>query len=385
MAANILDTDLYKLTMQNAVIKKFPDAWVEYSFFNRGKHKFPEGFGKELRKVVDAFADIKVIKEDIDFLREKCYYFDPVYLGFLKGYQFDPSEVQIRQEGNELDVTIEGLWYRTILWEVPLMAAICELYYNMTSLNQNALDEGEVRENNRTKADAIKEIGVKVAEFGTRRRFSFANQRQFIIDAHEILAGTSNLFFARQYGLTPIGTQAHEWYSFHAAKFGFAMANQIGMKNWVDVYQGDLGIALPDTFTTKAFLRSFNTMYAKLFDGTRQDSGDSLEYTDMLVNHYQNLRIDPTTKSIVYSDGIDSVEKIQNIHNYAKGKVKDGYGIGTWFTNDVGVRPMNIVIKLVGMWEKGLGWTSAIKLSDHPTKHTGDEWMINLCKNTLNI
>jgi len=146
-----------------------------------------------------------------------------------------------------------------------------------------------------------------------------------------------------------------------------------------------LGIALPDTFTTKAFLRSFNTMYAKLFDGTRQDSGDSLEYTDMLVNHYQNLRIDPTTKSIVYSDGIDSVEKIQNIHNYAKGKVKDGYGIGTWFTNDVGVRPMNIVIKLVGMWEKGLGWTSAIKLSDHPTKHTGDEWMINLCKNTLNI
>jgi len=385
-----IDNDQYKFSMQNGVVKLFPREIVRYEFFNRGKHEFPDGFAKLLRELVDMYAAITFVKDDIDFFREKAYYFDPAYHSFLRGYRYDPSEVKIIQEGYNLQVIVEGLWHKTILWEVPLMALICELYYEMTK--QQPKDRKEREQINKEKVIALTKLLIKAAEFGTRRRFSFINQKEFLIDAitygnfagHKLLSGTSNVYFARELDLLSIGTQAHEWYMFHAAKYGFRMANLLGMENWVKVYNGDLGIVLPDTFTTDAFLKSFNTMFAKLFDGSRQDSDCPFAYTDKFVKHYRDLKIPSQHKTIVYSDGISSVKTVSDIKEYATGKVQDGYGIGTWFTNDVGLKPMNIVIKMTAAFINGV-WVPTIKLSDAATKNTGDQIQIGIAKHELGI
>lgn len=382
--ASILDTDLYKLTMQNVICKLFPNEVVRYEFINRGKTEFPENFGEELKRYLQEFRSFKLTPDMKHFLKKKCYYLDPAYLDFLAGYRFDPSEVHIDQIHGDLNVKIVGPWYRTVLWETPLMAAISQLYYKMKKIESAPLHA--ITNINMNKIEGMKKLGIKVAEFGARRRFSFDVQNKTILDfssyGKNIFLGTSNTHFAMMYDLTPIGTMAHEFIMFHAAKYGFSGANALAMKHWVEVYNGNLGIVLPDTFTTKAFLKSFDTRYAKLFDGGRQDSGDPIAFTDMWCDHYKSLRIDPTTKSIIYSDGISSLERLKKIHNYASGKVRDAYGIGTWLTNDCGTAPLNIVIKMIGVRNDD-EWIPTIKLSDSPSKYTGDEKMVDLCNRIL--
>jgi len=382
--ASILDTDLYKLTQQLAICRCFPHEIVQYTFINRNKTIFPDGFDKELQRLVDEFSSLALTKDMKSFLQEKCYYMDPVYLDFLHGYRFDPKEVDIQQHDGDLKIKITGPWYRTVLWETPLMALICELYYDTMKI------KGMSREKKKTlnykKIKEIAQLGVTVAEFGTRRRSSFQNHHEFLIDfiasEKRALSGTSNPHFAMMYDLIPIGTQAHEWPMFHAAKYGYRQANALAMKHWVDVFQGNLGIVLPDTFTTDVFLRSFNTLYAKLFDGGRHDSGHPFTFTDKWVNHYRSLHIDSLSKTIVYSDSINSVEVIKSIHSYAQDKIRDSYGIGTWFTNDCGVTPLNIVIKLTGVLINGT-WVDTVKLSDDSMKNTGNPEAVDFCKETL--
>jgi nicotinate phosphoribosyltransferase len=161
---------------------------------------------------------------------------------------------------------------------------------------------------------------------------------------------------------------------FHAAKYGYRMANEMAMEAWVSVFGGNLGIVLPDTFTTEAFLRSFNTKFAKLYDGPRQDSGDPKKFTDLFLEHYKKLGVDPKLKSIIYSNDINSKEKCREITDYARGKfLTSSLGIGTWFTNDVGVKPLNQVIKMVAARPDGIGdWVNTIKLGDDVSKNTGD-------------
>lgn len=381
---DILDNDQYKFTMQQAVCMLYPRAVVRYDFINRGNREFPVGFGSELKRIVDTFRDFALTKDGKNFLREKCYYFNPVYIDFLNGYRFDPTEVIIEQEGSVLKCYVQGPWYRTILWEPPLMAVISQLYFEMTGGTK--LTRKQRKEINRKKAMALKELGVLVAEFTTRRRYSHENHNEVVIDFKKYggnsFIGTSNLFMAMQHNETPIGTQAHEWFQFHAALFGFRMANEMAMKKWVDVYQGNLGIALPDTFTTDIFLRSFNSLYARQFDGMRHDSGDPIKFINKVVKHYKKLRIDPTSKTLVFSDGINNINTVSEIHNACKGVVKDAYGIGTWLGNDVGVHPLNMVIKMTGCYNDG-EWLRTIKLSDDKGKNTGDKKTIELCKQIL--
>lgn len=386
---SLLDNDLYKFSMQNAVCLSYPKAVVKYSFINRDNRDFPEGFGDELKRIIDTFRGLTLSKDGKDFLRRKCYYFNPVYIDFLSGYRYDPSEVSIKQEGSVLEVSANGLWYRTILWEVPLMATISQLYFEMT--NQKIKNSKKLIEINKRKAEQFEETGIKFADFGTRRRYSFENHEHvlsiLIKEAKTSLVGTSNVYLAMKNNLTPIGTQAHEFFSFMAAKYGFIRANYKALEKWVDVYQGDLGIALTDTFTTDIFLKTFGTKYAKLFDGVRHDSFDPIKFTDKIIRHYRKLKIEPKSKTIVYSDNLD-IKKIQKIHNYCKdfyqGAIKDSYGIGTNLTNDIpGIKPLNIVIKMTGYYDNY--WIPTVKLSDSPGKHTGDIETINLCKKTLKI
>lgn len=281
---SILDTDLYKLTMQMAVVKKFPRSKVRYEFINRNDTKFPPGFDTMLKEQLMYMSTLKLTKAEKLFLEKKCPFFEPAFLDFLEGYRFDPNEVHIHlTTDGELSIHLDGYWYRTILWEVPLMAIISELYFRMTE--QVAIESDERNLNNHLKSMELTRNNVKFADLGTRRRYSFEVQSEVVEYFNKIkgtFVGTSNVHLAYIYDVTPIGTQAHEWFSFHASKYGYKLANKIAMEHWVDVYRGNLGIALTDTFTTDNFYQNFDTKFAKLYDGVRHDSGDPYEFAEKL-------------------------------------------------------------------------------------------------------
>ncbi len=378
------DNDLYKFTTMNAIQKLYPEALARYRFINRGATPFPEGFDRRLAEEVNHMAMVFLSREEEEFMRRKCYYFDPVFFDLLKGYRYNPEEVSIRQEGGNLEVEIEGPWYRTVLWEVPLLATISELYYKMTGKHPEGIEEKA-----RIKANELKNLEADFSEFGTRRRFSFEVQdrvlQTLIAYAGRYFLGTSNVYFAMKHNLTPMGTHPHEWFMYHAAHFGYRMANSIALEKWVDVYQGSLGIALSDTFTSEAFFRSFTLKHAKLFDGVRWDSGDPIEFTEKTIRFYEQNRIDPRSKTIVYSDALN-LEEVRRIKRHVNGRIHDAYGIGTFLTNDVGVSPLNIVIKMTAAKpHPRFGWVKTVKLSDVPGKHTGNDEDIQLCLKMLNL
>lgn len=383
---SILDNDFYKITMQNAVVKLFPSSVVKYEFINRGKHQFPEGFDVALREAVNKMAELRLTKEEKKFMARTCPYIDLPYLDFLEGYHYDPSEVKIQQDGTELSVIVEGLWYRTILWEVPLLSLISELHYEMNHMERDSNEV--VMKRTLDKAESLNNLGVTFAEFGTRRRHSYKVQN-LVMEALtknklSTFIGSSNVHFAMKYGVKPIGTHAHEWFMFHAAEYGFKMANQLALEHWVDVYRGDLGVALSDTYTTDVFFQQFDKKFAKLFDGVRHDSGDPLEFADKTIAHYEKHGINPLFKYIIFSDGLN-LEKVEEITNYCNGKIGISFGIGTNLTNDVGLKPMNIVMKLIGVQSINKEWIPTVKLSDEHGKYTGDPKMIELAKEFLRI
>jgi nicotinate phosphoribosyltransferase len=383
---SILDNDFYKITMQNAVVKLFPEQVVKYQFINRGKHEFPPNFGLELQKAVNSMAEMQLTKEEKLFLKQTCPYLNLPYLDFLEGYHYDPSEVQISQDGTNLEVTVEGLWYRTILWEVPILALISELFYDVNNLNR--VSDEEIICRTLQKSEHLQELDVTFAEFGTRRRHSYKVQDLVVNELQKNsgkdFIGSSNVHFAMKYGIKPIGTHAHEWFMFHAAEYGFKMANEIALEHWVDVYRGDLGVALSDTFTTDVFFRQFDKKFTKLFDGVRHDSGDPIEFAEKTIKHYEENGINPLYKYIIFSDGLN-LEKVDEITKACHGKIGISFGIGTNLTNDVGLKPMNIVMKLIGVQAPNNDWIPTVKLSDEKGKYTGDPKMIELAKEFLRI
>ncbi|MBV7530005.1 nicotinate phosphoribosyltransferase [Chitinophaga sp. sic0106] len=384
---SILDNDFYKFTMQHCVVKLFPKARARYKFINRGHHAFPPGFDKVLRQAVDAMQDLHLTKEEKGYLAVTCPYLDPTYLDFLQGYRYNPDEVHISQHGEDLEVIVDGYWYRTILWEVPLMSLICELYYEQTG--QQRLPDDEVIRITKEKIENYKKLHITIAEFGTRRRHSLAVHKLVVQTLRKYgegtFIGTSNVHLAMRNGVKPVGTHAHEWFMFHAAKYGFKMANMLGLEQWVQVYRGDLGIALSDTYTTDVFFEQFDKKFAKLFDGVRHDSGDPLVFADKTIAHYISKNVDPLSKTIIFSDGLD-YEKVAVIADYCRNRIGMSFGIGTDFTNDVGLKALNIVIKMYEAHpEDAPRWAPVVKLSDVSGKYTGDEQTIALAKTILGI
>ncbi len=372
--------------MQYAVVKLFPRAQAKYQFINRGAHKFPDGFAEKLRAAIAEMANLKLSKEEKSYFAAKCPYIDPTYFDFLEGYRYDPQEVDIIQEGSELSVSIAGFWYRTILWEVPIMSLICELYYEIKG--EARIDDAAVCQIVKDKMQKYDKLQITIADFGTRRRHSYA-VHDLVIETlknnpSKTFIGTSNVHFAMKYQTTPIGTHAHEWFMFHAAKYGYKMANLLGLENWSDVYRGDLGIALSDTYTTEVFFKQFDKKLTKLFDGVRHDSGDAVEFAALTIAHYERKGIDPRSKTIIFSDGLD-YDKVETIVRFCEGKIGHSFGIGTDFTNDVGLARMNIVLKMVEAKPEDGDWTPVIKLSDEPNKHTGKLEEITIAKEILNI
>lgn len=383
---SLLDNDFYKFTMQQCVVKLFPKAKARYQFINRGKHPFPDGFAEALKQSIVAMAGLKLTKDEKKYLAVTCPYLQPTYLDFLQGYRYDPDEVTIEQQDSEVHIAINGYWYRTILWEVPILSLVSETFYHMQQLQR--VNNEAVQEITKEKIEKYNALGVTVADFGTRRRHSYEVHRVVVETLKQYggnsFVGTSNVHLAMLNHTKPIGTHAHEWFMFHAAKYGFKMANATGLEDWVNVYRGDLGIALSDTYTTEVFFNQFDRKFAKLFDGVRHDSGDPVEFAQKTIAHYQKLGIDPLSKTITFSDSLN-YEKVVRIADYCRNKIGMSFGIGTSLTNDVGLKPMNIVLKMTEACDEGEEWTPVVKLSDEKGKYTGEPEMIALAKIILHI
>lgn len=263
---------------------------------------------------------------------------------------------------------------------------ISELYYKLT--NAVAWSDDQIVANTTHKIRDYESLDVVFAEFGTRRRHSYRVHdlvMKTLTKSHRYnFSGTSNVHFAMKYQVKSIGTHAHEWFMFHAAEYGFKMSNAMSLEHWVDVYRGDLGVALSDTYTTDVFFKQFDTKFAKLFDGVRHDSGDPIEFANKTIEHYKKFGINPLSKYIIFSDGL-TPEKVETITKACKGRIGISFGIGTNLTNDVGLVPMNIVMKLTEVLTSDNVWVKTVKLSDEPKKHTGDPRMIELAKEILRI
>jgi len=372
--------------MQFGVTKLYPDVMARYKFINRGEHQFPEGFADELQKEINAMASLALTKDEKNFFTTNCPYLSPAYLDFLQGYRYDPNEVKITQNGADVEVHVEGYWYRTILWEVPILCLISEIFYKLT--NAQRISNEEITKRTSDKVDLYNRLGVTVAEFGTRRRHSYevhdVVMKELTNHKGKSFVGTSNVHFAHKYGVKPIGTHAHEWFMFHGARYGFKIANSISLDRWVKVYYGDLGIALTDTYTSDVFFGQFDKKLSKLFDGVRHDSGDPIEFGEKTIAHYEKMGINPLFKTIIFSDGLNS-EKVEMITKAFKGRIGLSFGIGTNLTNDTDLKPMNIVMKLTEISSIDIKWTGVVKLSDEKNKHTGTPRMIALAKEMLDL
>ncbi|MFW6248428.1 MAG: nicotinate phosphoribosyltransferase [Bacteroidota bacterium] len=382
---SILDNDLYKFTTQYAVRKLYPQVDVQYSFIDRSDRHYPDDFHLRIKKEVEQMTNLALTGEEEQYIREHCPWFDNNYIRFLKEYRFNPSEVKVTNPDNQLKIDIEGNWMRTILWEVPLLAIVSEAYYQVsgqkpTNTIKNAAFKGR----------RFREMEAKYTDFGTRRRFSFDVQDQVVKtlknESGDFLTGTSNVFLARKNNIKPIGTHPHEWFMFHGVQDGYAKANKVALQKWLDVFKGELAVALTDTYTTDVFLQQFDKELAEQFYAVRWDSGDPLVFTDKMVAFYKKQGIDPASKTIIYSDALN-VERVAKIKEYLRQyPIKDGYGIGTYLTNDVGAQPLDIVIKLtaVRLPDEKI-FRPACKLSDVPGKNTGDPAEVARCQEILGV
>lgn len=384
IVTHFTDNDLYTFTCQYYVLETYPRAEVEYSFFDRNHQKYPKGFAALLQEQVDGMKNVVITDEEVEYLRNKCIFLPLWYFTFLKGYRFNPAEVTIKQdEEGYLDISVRGKWFSTIMWEMPLLSSISELmheYRGDLKKYDLALEESRTR----AKMEKIFGSGLVLGDMGTRRRMSFDHQDMVIRVMKEVwesrddwsgkFTGTSNVWLAMKYNLVPLGTMSHQLISFEENVSGLFECNFNVMKKFSDVYDGDNGIYLYDCFGDKVFFSNLSKRMAMMYKGLRVDSGDEFEQTEKIIAKYRELGIDPATKQVCYSNGLN-IDKAIEIHKYVAGRVQDSYGVGTFLTCDVtDVDPMNIVIKLTrGRITEKRAWHDCVKLSCNTTKTLGNE------------
>lgn len=381
-----LDTDLYKLTQQQTVFHQYPNAVIRYEFLCRNKDIKLGFLVDKLRPQIGHFRSVRLTEEYALKLAAKCPFLAPDYIEFLKNFKFDPIQITVRDDNGDLRISIKGRWVDTILWEVPLLAVVNELYFKhmVETEDSNNTWRLEGADRLKDKLQMLKQYPrFKFAEFGTRRRFSKEWQKNVIrIMAKECpqLVGTSNIKLALDFDLTPVGTMAHEFISAHLALAGsLAEGQKTALYSWLQEYDSNLGIALTDTFTSDAFFKDFGVVLSNAFAGLRHDSGDPIEFGYKAIEHYKNKGIDPLSKVIVFSDGLDIPEALR-IYREFTGMIGVSFGIGTNLTNDVGFTPLNIVIKAVECNGQPI-----VKLSDNPGKAMGDLDMIEQVRKAYGV
>ena len=368
---SLLDTDLYKFSMMQVVLHHYPAAQVEYRFKCRNPGIDLVPYIGEIRAELDALCSLRFSEDELAYLRS-WRFIKSDFIDFLGLFQLNAKYVSIEpaSSGNgEIEIRIVGPWLHTILFEVPLLAIVNEVYFRNAHPGLG-LDEG--RERLRDKIALLRDTpgyeGCRIADYGTRRRFS----REWHAEVVEALrdglgpklAGTSNVWLAWKLGLTPLGTLAHEYLQAHQALGPRLRDSQVAaLETWAKEYRGDLGIALSDVYGLNAFLRDFDMYFCKLFDGTRHDSGDPFAWGERVLAHYRANRVDPSSKVLVFSDGLD-IPKVMQLYEHFRGRCLLAFGVGTNLTNDVGPTPLNIVIKMIRC-----NGQPVAKLSDSPGKN----------------
>ncbi|AHX12546.1 nicotinate phosphoribosyltransferase [Dyella jiangningensis] len=371
IVSSLLDTDLYKFSMMQVVLHHYPAAQVEYKFKCRNPGIDLVPYIDEIRAELNHLCSLRFTPEELDYLRS-WRFIKSDFVDFLGLFQLNAKYVDIRpaQAGpGEIEIRIRGPWLHTILFEVPLLAIINEVYFRNTQPGL-ALDEG--RRRLRDKIALLRDTegfaSCKVADYGTRRRFSRAWHEEVVTTLRDGLgqqfAGTSNVWLAWKLGLTPLGTLAHEYLQAHQALGPRLRDSQVAaLEAWAREYRGDLGIALSDVYGLSAFLRDFDMYFCKLFDGTRHDSGDPFAWGERVLAHYRANRVDPRTKILVFSDGLD-IPKVMALYKHFHGRCQLAFGVGTNLTNDVGPEPLQIVIKMIRC-----NGQPVAKISDTPGKN----------------
>lgn len=380
---SILDTDLYKLTMQKAVLDRYPGIPVEYSFVNRRREgKFTKEFHDVFQLRLEEMRRLSLQRSEADWLNEHVPELGPTYIEYLRNYRFDPGEVSSNLVDGDLELKIAGTWERTILWEVPLMAMISELYFLYCDKNWK-FDAAQQRLQATTKGERLSSRankGLTFSDFGTRRRRNYATQALIVetLKAYKGFSGTSNVHLAHRFAVPPRGTKAHEWTMGISALEGLRHANRHALRIWAEVFKGRLGIALPDTFGAEAFFQDFDHYLSHLYDGVRHDSADPIIFGKKLICHYERLKIPTMTKRIVFSDGL-TADAACSIFDAFAGKIRCDFGIGTHLTNDFSGSPaLNMVIKLTKC-----NGVPVVKLSDMPSKAIGDPDALRVAKWTF--
>src|SRR5258706_1193587 len=348
---SLLDTDLYKFTMMQVVLHHFPGAQVEYQFKCRTEGVDLASHMDAIRTEVADLCKLRFEERELAYLRGLPF-MKSDFVDFLGLFQFNEKYIRIERRGDKgIDITIRGPWLHTILYEIPVLAIVSEVYFRRT---QPSPDLAEGRKRLQAKIDLVRTVEsaeeLKISDFGTRRRFSLTWQDEIIAtlkrEMSQYFAGTSNVLLAMKHGVTPLGTMAHEYMqACQALGPRLRDAQVFAFDKWAQEYRGDLGIALSDTYGMNAFLREFDMYFCKLFDGARHDSADPFEWGEKLIAHYHKNRVDPRTKTLIFSDQLTFPLAVE-ISRRFRGRARTSFGVGTNLTNDLGYVPINIVIKM---------------------------------------
>ena len=372
---SLLDTDLYKFTMMQVVLHQFPGAEVEYRFKCRNKANLAP-YVNEIREEIRGLCSLRFQDAELAYLKAMRF-IKSDFIDFLGLFRLNEKYVSVTAlPTGEIEVSIKGPWLHTILFEIPVLAIINEIYFRNTQ-KQPDLTEGRTRLSTKIallQADGMQ--ALKIADYGTRRRFGKAWHEEVLRclssklgpGASGQFAGTSNVLFAMKLGLTPLGTMAHEYLQACQALGPRLRDSQVfGFESWAKEYRGDLGIALSDVYGMSAFLRDFDMYFCKLFDGARHDSGDPFQWGERMIAHYKKNRVDPKTKTLIFSDGL-TVPRTIELYQQFRGRCQLAFGIGTNLTNDLGYEPLQIVIKMIRC-----NGQPVAKLSDTPSKNMCDD------------
>uniref|UniRef100_UPI00333EF8A4 nicotinate phosphoribosyltransferase n=1 Tax=Castellaniella defragrans TaxID=75697 RepID=UPI00333EF8A4 len=387
---SLLDTDLYKFTMWQAMLHQHPAAQAEYHFICRDRPQYPLGaLAGEIQAQIDHLCGLRYSEEELRYLRG-LRYIKPDFVDFLSLFHFQRRFIEVRAEGEDLVIVARGPQVHVMGFEIFVLAIVNELYFRR-------FDTPEVRAEGRRRLTAKLEVlqafarepahrfPLQISDFGLRRRFSRDWHDEVVAtlarEAPRHFTGTSNVWLAYRHQLVPLGTMAHEYLQSYQAfgKVRLRDFQRAALEDWVQEYRGDLGIALTDVVGMEAFMRDFDLYFAKLFDGLRHDSGDPIEWGEKAIAHYQSLRIDVSTKRLVFSDGLDLARTLRIYRHFAD-RVQLGFGIGTNLTNDLGPAPLNIVMKLA----RCNGMPTA-KLPDTPGKtYCSDETFLAYLRQVFN-
>ena len=352
---SLLETDAYKFSMGQAIYHQFSDYKTTWDFKcrNTDVHFTPE-MVEEIKNQIKLYCDLRFNEEELEYLHN-IKWIKGSYVDFLRLWKprFDDFEISNKAECG-LSIETKGTWLNTSMYEIPTLAIVNEVYFRMAYDYNELIASFKERLDDKIAKLENGEYDISAfSEFGMRRRLSAEAQDMAVKRLKECkpvnskFVGTSNVYLAKKYNITPVGTMAHEWIMCVGQgnhKHNPAYSNWYALDAWVKEYGVLNGTALTDAITTKCFLKDFQLTYSTLFSGVRHDSGDPYDWGNMMIEHYKNLGIDPTTKTLLFSDSLD-FERATAINKYFKGKAKVAFGIGTYIANDTKVEPLNIIMK----------------------------------------